>query len=83
MAGNRVITVRSQGRFKADNGTALVAAAVAGLGIAYLPDCLTWQHVASGALVPIMTHHPPPPAGTYVIRPPNILRARYEFLPSF
>ncbi|WP_206665539.1 hypothetical protein [Jejubacter calystegiae] len=53
------------------------------MGIAYLPDCLTWQHVASGALVPAMTHHPPPPAGAYVIRPPNILLARYEFLPSF
>ncbi|WP_348643935.1 helix-turn-helix domain-containing protein [Phyllobacterium myrsinacearum] len=46
---------------QADNGTALVAAAAAGLGIAYLPDCLTHEYVASGALVPIMTRYPPPP----------------------
>ena len=34
MDGDKIITVRPQGRFKADNGTALVAAALAGLGIA-------------------------------------------------
>lgn len=74
--GDKVITVRPQGRFKADNGIALVAAAVAGLGIAYLPDWLTHEHVASGALVPVMTRHPPPPAGAYVVRPPGQHPAR-------
>lgn len=34
MDGDKIITVRPQGRFKADNGIALVAAATAGLGIA-------------------------------------------------
>ncbi|MEF7616185.1 LysR family transcriptional regulator [Aquincola sp. MAHUQ-54] len=71
MDGDKIVTVRPQGRFKADNGTALLAAAVAGLGIAYLPDWLTDPHVASGALVPVMPRHPPPPAGVYVIRPPS------------
>ncbi|HEX5678676.1 MAG TPA: LysR family transcriptional regulator [Alcanivorax sp.] len=71
MDGDHIITVRPQGNFKADNGIALVAAAVAGLGIGYLPDCLTQEHVASGALVPIMTNYPPPPAGAYVVRPPG------------
>jgi DNA-binding transcriptional LysR family regulator len=71
MDGDTVISVRAQGRFKADNGVALVAAAVAvaGLGVAYLPDCLTHDAIASGALVPIMTAYPPPPAGAYVFRP--------------
>ena len=69
--GDRIVTVRPQGRFKADNGTALVAAAVAGLGIAYVPDGLTHEHLASGALVPVMPRHPPPPAGAYVVRPPG------------
>ncbi|MCR8931573.1 substrate binding domain-containing protein [Pseudomonas sp. A4] len=58
MDGGNVVTVRPQGRFKADNGTALVAAATAGLGVAYLPDCLTYEQVKSGALVPIMTRYP-------------------------
>ncbi|WP_332820305.1 LysR family transcriptional regulator [Sphingopyxis sp.] len=74
--GDKIVTVHPQGRFKADNGTALIAAAIAGLGIAYLPDGLTHEHVASGALVPIMTRYPPPPAGVYVIRPPNQHPAR-------
>lgn len=76
MDGDKVITVRPQGRFKADNGTALAAAALAGLGIAWIPDALTQEHVASGALVPVMTRYPPPPAGVYVIRPPSQHPAR-------
>ena len=74
--GDGIVTVRPRGRFKADNGTALVAAAVAGLGIAYLPDCLTHEQRASGALVPIMTRHPLPPAAAYVVRPPGQHPAR-------
>ena len=71
MDGNEVVTVRPQGRFKADNGIALVAAAVAGLGIGYLPVGLTRPHLASGALVTVMPHHPTRPAGAYVVRPPG------------
>lgn len=73
---NKIVTVQPQGRFKADNGTALTAAAAAGLGIAWLPDCLTHEYVSSGALVPIMTRYPPPPAAAYVIRPPSQHPAR-------
>lgn len=69
--GDKIITVRPQGRFKADHGTALMAAAIAGLGIAWLPDGLTHEHLVSGALVAIMTDYPLPPAGAYVIRPPG------------
>lgn len=74
--GARILTVQPQGRFKADNATALAAAAAAGLGIACLPDCITYDHVVSGALVPIMTRYPPPPAGAYVVRPPGQHPAR-------
>lgn len=70
MDGGKVITIRPQGRFKADNGSALVAAAVAGLGIAYLPNGLIHEHLTAGALVPVMKRHPIPPAGAYVVRPP-------------
>lgn len=69
MDGDKAITVHPQGRFKADNGTALASAAAAGLGIAWLPDCVVHEYLASGALVPVMTRHPPPSAGAYVIRP--------------
>lgn len=74
--GNRIVTVQPQGRFKADNATALAGAAAAGLGIAWLPDCIIHDYVSAGALVPIMTRYPPPPAGAYVVRPPGQHPAR-------
>jgi DNA-binding transcriptional LysR family regulator len=69
--GDKTISVHPQGRFKADNGTALAVAAVAGLGIAWLPACLVEDDLASGALVPVMTRYPPPTAGLFVVRPPG------------
>ena len=74
--GETIVTVNPRGRFKADNAVALVVAAIAGLGIAYLPDGLTDEHVASGALIPVMMRYPPPPAGIYVVRPPAQYPAR-------
>ncbi|MEF2549918.1 LysR family transcriptional regulator [Aurantimonas sp. A2-1-M11] len=76
MDGDRIVSVQPQGRFKADNAMALAAAAAAGLGIAWLPDCITYEYLSSGALVPIMTRYPPPAAGAYVIRPPGQHPAR-------
>lgn len=76
MDGDKVITVHPQGRFKADNGIALLAAAVAGLGLAWLPDCVTHQHLSSGALVAVMPRHPPPQAAAYVVRPSGLHPAR-------
>lgn len=74
--GDETITIRPQGRFKADNGVALAAAAAAGLGIAYLPATLAQDYLATGALVRIMTRYPLPPAGVYVVRPPGQHPAR-------
>ncbi len=74
--GDKIVTAQPQGRFKADNALALVAAATAGLGIAWLPDCITHEYVASGALIPVMNRYPPPSAGAYVVRPPGQHPAR-------
>lgn len=74
--GNEIITIHPRGRFKADNGMALAAAAVAGLGIAWLPDGIVEDYVASGELARVMVRHPPPAAGIYVIRPPGQHPAR-------
>lgn len=76
MDGDDIVTVHPRGRFKADNGTALAVAAAAGLGVAWLPDCVIREYLASGALVPVMTRHPPPSAGAYVVRPPGQHPAR-------
>lgn len=73
---DKLISINPRGRFKADNGTALAAAAVAGLGIAQLPDFLIDHHVACGALVPILTKYPLSEGGIFVVRPPGPHPAR-------
>lgn len=67
----KVVTVRPRGRFQADNGVALTAAALAGLGIALLPDFLTDPHIEKGALVALLSRHAPPDVAIYVVRPPG------------
>ena len=69
--GDKTIPVHPQGRFKADNGMALAAAAVAGLGIAALPEFLAEKELASGALVALMNSYPLPEAGIFIVRPPG------------
>ncbi len=69
--GDKVIALHPQGRFKADNGQALVSAVLAGLGIAMLPDFCIEEHIASGALVTLLPQYPMPDAGLYVVRPPG------------
>jgi len=65
------VTVRPRGRFRADNGMAVTAAALAGVGIALLPDFLADPHLATGALVEVLRQHAPPDVAIYVVRPPG------------
>jgi DNA-binding transcriptional LysR family regulator len=74
--GDQIIELKPQGRFKADNGAALVSAALAGLGVAALPEDLIRDHLASGALVLVMPRYQPPELGIYVVRPPGQHPAR-------
>lgn len=65
------VTVRPRGRFRADNGMAVTAAALAGVGMALLPDFLADPHLATGALVEVLPQHVPPDVAIYVVRPPG------------
>lgn len=76
MVDGKIVMIKPQGRFKGDNGVALVAAALAGLGIAALPVDLIAEHLESGALVPVMPNYPIPTIGIYVVRPPGRHPAR-------
>jgi DNA-binding transcriptional LysR family regulator len=71
----KIIVLRPRGRFKADNGAALLVAALAGLGVAVLPDFLIEAHVTSGALTTVLDNYPPPEAGMFIVRPAG------DFLP--
>jgi DNA-binding transcriptional LysR family regulator len=69
--GQQITVHPRNSRFTADNGAALVPAALAGLGIALLPNFLIAEHLASGALLAVMPDYPMPEAGVYVVRPPG------------
>lgn len=63
-------------RFKADDGQALAATAVAGLGLAIRPEFLTDEHVGSDARVTVLADYPVPEGGILVVRAPGFHPAR-------
>jgi DNA-binding transcriptional LysR family regulator len=67
----KTLVLHPRGRFKADNGEALLGAAISGLGVAALPDLMIEPHIAAGALTPVLRDHSPPEAGMFVVRPPG------------
>lgn len=62
----RVVT----GRFVADSPAAVLAAAIAGAGIARLPEYQARVALASGKLVEVLGEYAPPPAPINVLYPP-------------
>lgn len=73
--GEKIIVVHPRGRFKADNGEALVEAAMAGLGIAKL--CMgLFQQVPRGRLVQVMEHYPVAPTAAHMVRPKSPFSVR-------
>jgi DNA-binding transcriptional LysR family regulator len=85
-SGRRWLSLRVQGRMRADNGEALREAAIAGLGIVALPTFLLSDAIERGALTPILVAYPMPEHGLYVVRPPGEppgkIRALTDFLSS-
>ena len=56
-------------RIKANNGDFLRDMAIAGHGIIYQPTFLTWQALAVGDLVPVLTDHQLPESYVYAVYP--------------
>jgi DNA-binding transcriptional LysR family regulator len=66
------ISVPVSGSLKANNGDALVAAAIAGQGIVCQPTFLVAREIAAGLLVPIrLDHNPAPLDGIFAVYPPD------------
>ncbi|WP_366656785.1 LysR family transcriptional regulator [Fodinicurvata sp. EGI_FJ10296] len=65
------VTVKVNGPLRANNGEALMDAALTGLGILMLPTFIAGAHLASGALVPIMTNYAPRPLTINAVYPHN------------
>jgi DNA-binding transcriptional LysR family regulator len=63
-------------RMRANNGDVLAAAAIAGLGIVYLPTFIVADAIRDGRLVPILTAFRRPPIGIHALFPPGRLMPR-------
>jgi len=66
-------TVKTSGRFQANSGDAITEAAVQGLGVLLEPTFITGPHLASGALVPLLSDYEIAPRGIYAVYPQNRL----------
>ncbi len=84
--GGEMAGVAVSGNLNANNGDALVAAAIAGGGIIYQPTFLVAREIAAGLLIPIELDRPPLSLdGIFAVypggrRPPAKLRAFIDFL---
>jgi DNA-binding transcriptional LysR family regulator len=80
------VGVPIRGTLQANNGDALVAAALAGQGLVYEPTFLLGDDVRAGRLVPLVLDHPPLRLpGVFAVyaanrRPPAKVRAFIDFL---
>ncbi len=63
--------VRTRGRLTTNNGSCIKGAAIAGMGIAFLPDFLIADALADGALVPAMPALPPQTAALHAAHAPS------------
>lgn len=85
MQDGKIHTVAVSGRMRLNNGELARDAAVAGLGVAFLPTFITGAALRSGALLPLLADWPPPPSAVYAVYPQHrqaslIIRAFSDFL---
>jgi DNA-binding transcriptional LysR family regulator len=67
--GGRELRVRVEGQFTFSTSFAMVEAAVAGLGLAYVPESIVQQQLADGSLVQALNDWSPFFAGYYLYYP--------------
>lgn len=75
-ADGREAVLRTDGRLRANNGDAMLAALESGLGIAMLPDFIVAPSLAAGRLVPILEDWSMGPIALHLVTPPGKLRPR-------
>ena len=78
------VSVKAHGPLQSNNGTALLPALLAGLGIARLPAFILGDALTSGQVVEILPDWAPAPTALHLLTPPSALRpARVEALIAF
>lgn len=76
--GGQELRARVDGQLTFNTSYAMIDAALAGYGVAYLPEDLVDRHIASGDLVLVLDDWSPPFAGYYIYYP-----SRRQNLPAF
>jgi DNA-binding transcriptional LysR family regulator len=71
---HEMVTVRMSGRYHINHAGAVVPAALAGTGVALLPDFFILEELASGALVPLLPEWSAAPKAAYMVTPPGVAR---------
>ncbi|RVT43106.1 LysR family transcriptional regulator [Sphingobium algorifonticola] len=78
-AGGETVSVQPRPRMLTNSGDAMLEALRAGVGIAFLPDFIAGDDIASGALEIVLPDWTPPVTGLHLVTPPSRLRpARVE-----
>ena len=85
IGSDSVIKVLPRGNFKANNSEAIREALLAGLGIADMPTFIVGPDLASGSLIPLMSHYRLPEHAIYAVFPerkhlPTKVRVFIDFL---
>jgi DNA-binding transcriptional LysR family regulator len=75
-AEGKPITAQPQIRIRANNGEALAAAAISGMGITKGPTFILGPYIKAGKLVNILNQYQSPPVGIYAVYPPGRLIPR-------
>lgn len=80
----KTIFAQPQIRIRANNGEALAAAAIAGLGITSAPTFILGKFIKEGKLVTILNEYQRPSLGIYAVYPPGrLLPARIKTLSDY
>ncbi len=70
------VTLRLDGRLRANNADVMLASVAAGLGVAIVPDFIADPGLKDGSLVRILADWRAPPIALYLLTPPGRLRPR-------
>lgn len=84
MRGEEAVTMRMTGAYRVNNADAIVPAALAGIGIALVPEFFLWEHLNDGKLIELLPEWSIPPGPVYLVTPPGRARpARVRVLIEF
>ncbi|CAM3654073.1 LysR family transcriptional regulator [Rheinheimera salexigens] len=78
----------SRAGLSSNNGDVLIAAAIAGAGLALQPTFIASEAISNGQLIPVLTEHSPEPFGLYAVYAhrkllPNKVRCFIDFIDGY